>query len=717
MIKSPRGFNDKRSLSALRQITERERAIVRLPNGLAAAATLWELYKSGVVAVPVSPRVDAAYLAFVSKHSGASWIVDRSGVARVRESDARGALDDLVSSDDRFLMYTSGSTGGPKGVVLGREAVEHNARTVATAHRFTDGPHGTFLPLFHCNALMMSLIGTQLSGGTLVLFDRFEPRFFERELDEYGVRTVSMVPAMIHDLIAAAPKWPRSLDYVITAAAPLSSELAAAFFDLYGPRLVQGYGLTEAVNFSCLCPLMSDAQFRSEYIDAHPPIGQPLPGTDAKIIDGELYVSGPNLMRCYWRDPETTHSVLQNGWLRTGDLATVRRGLLVLSGRRKEQINRGGESLSPHTVETAYSARGVKHTVVFGVRDHRLGEDIGVWVDNVLNAQELLCAQADSLAPAVVVSGPLPRTESHKVKRLQVGFGLRGRTESQSRYGSLLDAAMRVARRVSSAETTKHVRNTSAAEYILQEAQRLIEFERLCAGDVDAGPGDTGSAEKALGVLADSWSDVVAERRSGEDLMRGMPGFWEELMCGWPMGVYAELAATLLKERSLLSGRVLELAAGIGNASRLVAPHVTGEYLRTDKHVALLERLPLRGAKARLDFDCPTDLGQFDVIFAVNGLHCAAHKAATLRFIYQSLKTGGSVLLAEGARTTTVEGCPWALNMFYGLFDGWWNIGGFLERREWLSLMADAGFDELGFSRYRAGRHDLGGLIWGRRSS
>src|SRR5436190_222883 len=135
MIKSPRGFNDKRSLSALRQITERERAIVRLPNGLAAAATLWELYKSGVVAVPVSPRVDAAYLAFVSKHSGASWIVDRSGVARVRESDARGALDDLVSSDDRFLMYTSGSTGGPKGVVLGREAVEHNARTVAVRAR------------------------------------------------------------------------------------------------------------------------------------------------------------------------------------------------------------------------------------------------------------------------------------------------------------------------------------------------------------------------------------------------------------------------------------------------------------------------------------------------------------------------------------------------------------------------------------------------------
>src|SRR5204863_7830310 len=112
MIKSPRGFNDKRSLSALRQITERERAIVRLPNGLAAAATLWELYKSGVVAVPVSPRVDVAYLAFVSKHSGASWIVDRSGVARVREADASGAVGDLVASDDRCVLDSSGATGG-----------------------------------------------------------------------------------------------------------------------------------------------------------------------------------------------------------------------------------------------------------------------------------------------------------------------------------------------------------------------------------------------------------------------------------------------------------------------------------------------------------------------------------------------------------------------------------------------------------------------------
>jgi hypothetical protein len=99
-------------------------------------------------------------------------------------------------------------------------------------------------------------------------------------------------------------------------------------------------------------------------------------------------------------------------------------------------------------------------------------------------------------------------------------------------------------------------------------------------------------------------------------------------------------------------------------------------------------------------------------MFAVNALHCARDKTATLSHLHAMLREGGTLVLGEGQPRTDARATPWALNPFFGLFRGWWDVGGFLSRREWLRALRDARFTQVGFAARRAGAHDLGGVIW-----
>ncbi|HTZ44972.1 MAG TPA: AMP-binding protein, partial [Jatrophihabitans sp.] len=316
------------------------RVLTRLPSDRSLARLLLALYDRHLVAVPVDPRLPGAEADRLADRVGAALTVSR-GAAGLDLSDGEPA-DAAEGAELAFVMFTSGSTGTPKGVTLSRTAVELNADWVARLHGFgPDRPHGTCLPLYHVNALMMSLLGTRRAGGELVLAPS-APQAYFAELARHGVRTASIVPALLHRLVEDGPDWPDSLDYLITAAAPLSSDLAARFARRYGPRLRQGYGLSEAVNFSFTMPLLDAEAFQAEYLEQVPPVGVPVGDTELRLLDGEVLLRTPARTHGYWRDPEATARLLDaDGWLHTGDLGELRGDYLVLTGRRSEVINRG----------------------------------------------------------------------------------------------------------------------------------------------------------------------------------------------------------------------------------------------------------------------------------------------------------------------------------------------------------------------------------------
>lgn len=404
---------------ALSMLDDGARVVVMLPNGLQLAATMLACFERGLVAVPIDPGTGATRRSFIEQHSEAAASIDGSGVRLLQGGGPS-------EPDDRLIIYTSGTTGDPKGVVLTRVAIEANARAVAALHRFDAAAHATCLPLWHVNALCMSLMGTHLTSGRLLIAEDASPGAYFRAIAACRAATCSVVPSVLARIVEDAPAWPDSLDYVITAAAPLTSRLARRFHALYGPRLVQGYGLSEATNFSTLMPRLPDATFRQLYLDRHPPVGVPLPGTSLRVVDGEVQVRGPNLMRGYWKSPDATAAVHDGEWLRTGDLGRVEDGVLHLNGRSKDVILRGGESLYPTDVEEELRDAGMpgRDLCVFAVESEWLGQEIGVSIsgadpDEVLRALQRVRA---SRRPTVIRFGPVTRTSTGKPRRTAMPF-------------------------------------------------------------------------------------------------------------------------------------------------------------------------------------------------------------------------------------------------------------------------------------------------------
>ena len=278
--------------------------------------------------------------------------------------------------------------------------------------------------------------------------------------------------------------------------------------------------------------------------------------------------------------------------------------------------------------------------------------------------------------------------------------------EAGEKYVSLLGAARQVASQI--IETPPRGL-TGAAAYIHRASHELVS----ALPERGSGTGaDEGAISECLGRLLTVWPDVAAGRIEGEQVFSGDPGLWKRAMTDWPMGGFARMVADFMIERDLLGGNVVELGAGVGSCSTLVAGHVTDRFVRTDLQPFLLKRQKIAGSVERYDFNDPGPWRDLDTIFSVNALHCAKDKIATLRHLLDMLRNGGVVVLGEGRPHTDDRRTPWALNPFFGLFRGWWDIGGFVPRESWLAAFKQAGFSGTGYVVRRAGRHDLGGVIW-----
>ena len=310
-----------------------------------------------------------------------------------------GAVPQVPTRDwDGLLMYTSGTTGRPKGVVLTQGNLISGGINTALAHQLSAQDCALcVLPLYHINGLCVTIIGPLVSGGRVVIPQRFSVSSFWNILRDNDCTWFSVVPTQIsyllHDIAergSAKKKFPR-LRFGRSASAPLSPDVQQAFEECFGVPIVETMGLTETAAQILSNPLPPGTR----------KVGSPgvAVGNEVMIAnerqnevprgqEGEVLVRGPNVMRGYLKDEEATRNALTaEGWLRTGDLGRMdQEGYVYITGRLKEIIIKGGENIAPREVDEAlYSHADVIEAAAFACDCERYGQRIEAGV--VLKAQ------------------------------------------------------------------------------------------------------------------------------------------------------------------------------------------------------------------------------------------------------------------------------------------------------------------------------------------
>ncbi len=360
---------------------------------------------------------------------------------------------------EALIVYTSGTTGHPKGVVLTQYNLLVDGEHIAAWHGIGSGDRMMcVLPIHHVNGTVVTLVTPLAAGGTAVLNHRFRTDTFFARLAEEEINVVSVVPTLLAFLLQAAesgriemPGLPH-FRHIICGAGPLTVELALQFQDRFGLRIVHGYGLSETTCYSCFLPVDLDEAGQRSWLGDHgfPSIGLALPANEMDIHDpdgrsvpagerGEIVIRGHNVMAGYFRNDTANAEAFAHGWFRSGDEGFYRtddtgRRFYFITGRLKELIIRGGVNVSPLEIdEILMNIPGVKAGVSVGFPNDVYGEEIGAYVvlrDGVAeDAEAVLAACAAQLPhhkrPKVVVFGsevPVTSTGKYQRNRLKTMF-------------------------------------------------------------------------------------------------------------------------------------------------------------------------------------------------------------------------------------------------------------------------------------------------------
>jgi len=312
-----------------------------------------------------------------------------------------GETADLA--DPLLIMYTSGTTGAPKGAVL-----THGNFLFGAIHSLLSYPLDTrckslvVAPMFHIGALAASVIPVVYAGGALVLKSFDNPSDIITSIMEEKISFMFAVPVMF-EMMAKAPRWPTadfaSIDFFIAGGAPMPVPLIRRYQEEKNVPFAQGYGMTETLRITALD--LADAARKAGSI------GKEVFHTAVKILDdsgreaapgeiGELVVKGPTVFRGYWRQPEATAAAMQGGWFHTGDLGRRdAEGFLYLAGRKNDLIICAGKNIYAAEVERAIAQHPqVAEAAVVGMPDAKRGEVAAAFVrlegGSVLAEDELL---------------------------------------------------------------------------------------------------------------------------------------------------------------------------------------------------------------------------------------------------------------------------------------------------------------------------------------
>jgi long-chain acyl-CoA synthetase len=439
-----------RIAAAIQEKVKGDTVGILLLNSQKYVATMLAIWKAGKTAVPLNYLLPPTDLGFIIKDSGMSGLVSSQffgqalGAIRPLFGDKGVILmaddpDFMPSSagertseyrDPALFLYTSGTTGRPKGVILTHANLVANVDACQKAGEF-DHRDGflCLLPFFHTYAITGTVLLPLLNGSRIVLIDRFQPTKVLALIQEHRISTFLAIPSMYRVLAATDGEFDvSSIRFPISGGEPLPMAILEAFEKRFNVPVYEGYGQTEAAPVVTL-----------NRPGARKPgtIGRALPGVEVAIWDekkqtlptgevGEIMVRGPNVMSGYHRLPEETARTITNGWLHTGDLGKLdEEGFVTITGRKKDLIISAGENIYPREIEEALSQHPkVKEVAVIGVADEARGEVPKAFViahDGVtIGEKELRAHCRENLANYKIpkyfdIVSDLPRTPTGKI--------------------------------------------------------------------------------------------------------------------------------------------------------------------------------------------------------------------------------------------------------------------------------------------------------------
>lgn len=453
------------------------------PDTILAYFACWYL---GACAVPLNMTEDDERLAFIINNSQAKLVLCRTEyLQRIRHDNVIEMDSDLadpsfyellrnteplrapnISSNmletECLIVYTSGTTGNPKGVVLVQRNLFADGEAIAAWHEISaKSTVMCVLPVHHVNGTVVTHVAPFIAGATVVLNRKFSASRFWHIVSAEGVTVVSVVPTLLAFLLDHAGTQmqqglplPTTTDdtlvgkpfHIICGAGPLTCELVDRFEQTFGLPVIHGYGLSETTCYTCFLPLhLTATEHRSWLVDfGFPSIGVALPCNEMAIHNefgmplpagerGEIVARGANIMKGYFNNAEANAKAFEFGWFRTGDEGFYQedaagRAYYFITGRLKELIIRGGVNLAPLEIdEVINGAPGVKAGICVGFENNVYGEEVGalVVVNAGANHKEILEYCRTKLpahkAPKVVLfTDELPVTSTGKYQRNKV---------------------------------------------------------------------------------------------------------------------------------------------------------------------------------------------------------------------------------------------------------------------------------------------------------
>ncbi|MBI4188699.1 MAG: AMP-binding protein [Chloroflexi bacterium] len=391
-----------------------------LPNGYQTAKLFLGVMYSGLIVAPINLLAQQSHLEYVVEHSDTRIIlatedqrerletavkkasrairlifIDVDSESIFPEEDLSGVSLPAVDEDNEaMLLYTSGTTGLPKGVVLTHRNVVAGGEYTTVAHRLTPADRALCsLPLYHINGQIVTTVTPVVSGGSVVMPHRFHTSNFWELISEYKCTWFSVVPTIMSYLLEATDPYGQGknlhlsqLRFGRSASAPLPPPLQREFERKFRVPIIQTMGLTETAAPVFSNPIEPEM---GKYGSPGVPVGN-----EAKVVDpqdghelapgqiGEIVVRGDNVMKEYYKAPDLTASALVNGWLHTGDMGyRDEDGFFFITGRLKELIIKGGENIAPAEIDTVlYQHPCILEAAAVGVPDDKYGQEIEAFV-------------------------------------------------------------------------------------------------------------------------------------------------------------------------------------------------------------------------------------------------------------------------------------------------------------------------------------------------